>query len=147
MHLGATEGSFKTLPESLKEIRVGGFGSLQGFIRTRLVQLPFAREETENTETQRAREKWREVTTGEWGLARGGSGDGRGAQGQWWPVRKTRWETERVEIETRELRSWQQEEGERQNSWGRAKKASERCDASLSCDSLTPRIKLRNEDK
>lgn len=57
MHLGATEGSFKTLPELLKEIRVGGFGSLQGFIRTRLVQLPFAREETENTETQRVREK------------------------------------------------------------------------------------------
>lgn len=57
MHLGTTEGSFKTLPELLKEIRVGGFGSLQGFIRTRLVQLPFAREETENTETQRAREK------------------------------------------------------------------------------------------
>lgn len=57
MHLGATKGSFKTLPESLKEIRVGGFGSLQGFIRTRLVQLPFAREEIENTETQRAREK------------------------------------------------------------------------------------------
>lgn len=30
MRLGATEGSFKTLPESLKEIRVGVLGACRG---------------------------------------------------------------------------------------------------------------------